>query len=153
MWVWPRERKQGDALRNRCSKCVFLGAVRAAGDKSMYPWQIQHIPFSCKQGKKGASQHLFSVPVFFLSSDSLRSPDVHCSAHLERERERAAAGAVGVTSSALHPWPKTDASKAFITAPAFCHVMKGLSLYALLILYTLSSEHIEYIVLLDNSEH
>jgi len=54
----------------------------------MYPWQIQHIPFSCKQGKKGASQHLFSVPVFFLSSDSLRSPDVHCSAHLEREREQ-----------------------------------------------------------------
>ena len=70
-----------------------------------------------------------------------------------RERERAAAAAVGVTSSALHPWPKTDASEAFITAPAFCHVMKGLSLYALLILYTLSSEHIEYIVLLDNSEH
>jgi hypothetical protein len=72
----------------------------------------------------------------------------------ERERERAAAAAaVGVTSSALHPWPKTDASEAFITAPAFCHVFKGLSLYALLILYTLSSEHIEYIVLLDNSEH
>jgi len=63
-----------------------------------------------------------------------------------RERERAAAAAVGVTSSALHPWPKTDASEAFITAPAFLSCLEGL-------VSICSSEHIEYIVLLDNSEH
>jgi hypothetical protein len=79
----------------------------------MYPWQIQHIPFSCKQGE--AALVLPSV----ISSDSLRSrpDDVHCSAPL------------GVTSSAL-PGPETDASLTH-APPAFCHVLKGLSLYAL----------------------
>ena len=113
------------------------------------------------QAREGSHQPALVLRPSFLSlfRDSLRSPDVHCSAHCvcvcvrERERAAAAAASVGVTSSALHPWPKTDARKAFITAPAFCHVLKGLSLYAHLILYTLSSEHIEYIVLLDNSEH
>lgn len=73
-----------DALGNRCSKCIFLAAVRAAGDKSMYHGRSNISP---SRASKGSCEPALVLPLF--SSDSLHSLTytVLCWPK-ERERER-----------------------------------------------------------------
>lgn len=85
--------------------------------KLYVPWQIQHIPFSCKQG----SWEPAGVLSLF-SSDSLYTvytqPDVRW---LPRERERERSAAALVVTSLHFLGLTTDASytSGFITSPAF----------------------------------
>jgi hypothetical protein len=74
-----------DAMRNRCSKCIFFAACsESCSRRQKYvPWQIQHIPFSCKQGSWEPA--LFS---HFLSSDSLYTARRTLSAQRERDQHQ-----------------------------------------------------------------